>query len=102
LRAADRTGRGSWATRGQRGRARPARSPCLYCRSTAHDSSECTQPHRVCTAEECLVSPIHTRYEPRYVCSYFATHTSGRMTVEEEAFALEDLYMADSAYLGLD
>jgi hypothetical protein len=42
------------------------------------------------------------RYEPRYVCPYFAARTSGRTTAEEEAFALEDLYMADSAYLGSD
>jgi hypothetical protein len=102
LRAAGRPGRGNQAARGQHGRARPARSPCLYCRSTAHNSSECTQPHRVCTAEECLISPIHMHYEPCYVCLYFSAHTSGRMTAEEEAFALEDLYMADSAYLGLD
>jgi hypothetical protein len=102
LRAAGGARRGNRGARGQRMRARTPRSPCLYCRSTAHDSSECTQPHRVCTAEECLVTPIHTRYEPRYVCPYFAAHTSGRMTAEEEAFAMEDLYMADSAYMGSD
>jgi hypothetical protein len=56
----------------------------------------------MCAADECLVSPIHTRYEPHYVCPYFAAHTSGQMIVKEEAFTLEDLYMADLAYLGSD
>jgi hypothetical protein len=67
-----------------------------------HDSGECTQPHCLCIAEECLVTPIHSQYEPHYVCPYCVAHTSGRMTLEEEAYALDDLYIADSAYYRSD
>jgi len=67
-------------------------NPCLYCRSDRHPSSDCTQPHTRCTAEDCLVPPPHAHFEPRTMCGYFAMHTSGsRMTADEVGYSLTDL-----------
>jgi len=67
-------------------------NPCLYCRSNRHPSFECTQPHKRCTAEDCLVPPPHAHFEPRTMCSYFTMHTSGsRMTADEVGYSLTDL-----------
>ena len=96
VRTTGRPGRATRGNRGQRQRTTMPREPCLYCRRRLHAPTECTQPHTKCTREECHVPPVHARFEPRYVCPYYAAHMSGRgMTPAEEAYALDDLFDLD-------